>query len=63
MLQEVTGEHLAPLHQGLDARYPYSVGDFGIVIFSKYPIKADGRVDRPVIPNGSRSWRAGSSST
>ena len=50
MLQEVTGEHLAALHQGLDARYPYSVGDFGIVIFSKYAIKADGRVDRAGYP-------------
>ena len=54
MLQEVTGEHLAPLHKGLDARYPYSVGDFGIVIFSKYAIKADGRVDRAGYPESLR---------
>ncbi len=50
VLQEVTNEHLAALHQGLDARYPYSVGEFGIVIFSKYAIKADGRVDRAGYP-------------
>ncbi len=54
MLQEVTSEHLAPLHKGLDARYPYSVGDFGIVIFSKYAIKADGRVDRAGYPESLR---------
>jgi endonuclease/exonuclease/phosphatase (EEP) superfamily protein YafD len=54
MLQEVTGEHLAPLHKGLDARYAYSVGDFGIVIFSKYAIKADGRVDRAGYPESLR---------
>jgi endonuclease/exonuclease/phosphatase (EEP) superfamily protein YafD len=50
LLQEVTNDHLAVLHRGLDARYPYSVGDFGIVIFSKYAIKADGRVDRAGYP-------------
>ena len=50
VLQEVTKDHLAPLHQGLDARYPHSLGEFGIVIFSKYPINADGRVDRPGYP-------------
>ena len=50
VLQEVTKDHLGPLHRGLDARYPYSVGDFGIVIFSKYPINGDGRVDRPGYP-------------
>ena len=58
MLQEVTNEHLAALHQGLDARYPYSVGDFGIVIFSKYAIKADGRVDRAGYPESAPPARA-----
>jgi endonuclease/exonuclease/phosphatase (EEP) superfamily protein YafD len=53
-LQEVTDEHLAALHKGLDARCPYSVGDFGIVIFSKYAIKADGRVDRAGYPESLR---------
>ncbi len=50
VLQEVTNAHLAALHQALDARYAYSVGEFGIVIFSKYAIKTDGRVDRPGYP-------------
>ena len=50
VLQEVTKDHLQLLHQGLDSRYPYSVGEFSIVIFSKYAIKADGRVDRPGYP-------------
>jgi endonuclease/exonuclease/phosphatase (EEP) superfamily protein YafD len=50
VLQEATKDHLASLHQGLDARYPHSRGDFGLVIFSKYPIRADGRVDRPGYP-------------
>ena len=50
VLQEVTKDHLQLLHQGLDSRYPYSVGEFSIVIFSKYAIKADGRVDRSGYP-------------
>jgi len=50
VLEEVRLPHLSALHSGLDARYPYSVGDFGIVIFSRYPIKADGRVDRAGYP-------------
>lgn len=50
VLQEVTKDHLIPLHQGLDPRYPHSRGEFGLVIFSKYPIRADGRVDRPNYP-------------
>jgi endonuclease/exonuclease/phosphatase (EEP) superfamily protein YafD len=50
LLQEVTNEHLALLHRGLDARYPFSVGEFGVVIFSKFAIKADGRVDRAGYP-------------
>jgi endonuclease/exonuclease/phosphatase (EEP) superfamily protein YafD len=50
VLQEVTRDHLLPLHTGLDARYPHSRGEFGVVIFSKYPIRADGRLDRPGYP-------------
>ena len=50
VLQEVTKDRLQLLRQGLGSRYPYSVGEFSIVIFSKYPIKADGRVDRPGYP-------------
>jgi endonuclease/exonuclease/phosphatase (EEP) superfamily protein YafD len=50
VLEEVTAEHMRALHKGLDARYPHSVGEFGVVIFSKYPFKADGRVDRAGYP-------------
>ena len=50
VLQEVTRDHLLPLHTGLDARYPHGRGEFGVVIFSKYPIRADGRMDRPGYP-------------
>ena len=50
VLQEVTKDRLQLLCQGLGSRYPYSVGEFSIVIFSKYPIMADGRVDRPGYP-------------
>lgn len=51
VLQEATKEHLGLLHQGLDSRYPYSVGEFSVAIFSKYAIKADGGVDRPGYPD------------
>jgi endonuclease/exonuclease/phosphatase (EEP) superfamily protein YafD len=50
VLQEATKSHIATLRQVLQSRYPYSVGDWGIVIFSKHPILADGRVDRPGYP-------------
>ena len=50
MVQELTQGHVRLLHQGLGSHYPYSVGEFSIAIFSKYPIKADGRVDRPGYP-------------
>ena len=50
VLQEATKPDLALLRQTLQSRYPYSVGDWGIVIFSKHPIVAEGRVDRPGYP-------------
>lgn len=34
------------LREALKARYPYSVGTWGLVIFSKFPVTADGRIDR-----------------
>ena len=40
----------ALLRQALQSRYPYSVGDWGIIILSKHPILADGRIDRPGYP-------------
>ena len=50
VLQEATKPDLALLHQALQSRYPFSIGDWGIVIFSKHPILAEGRVDRPGYP-------------
>jgi endonuclease/exonuclease/phosphatase (EEP) superfamily protein YafD len=50
VLQEVTRKHGAALHQALGSRYPFSLGDNGIVILSKHPILADGRFDRPGYP-------------
>jgi endonuclease/exonuclease/phosphatase family metal-dependent hydrolase len=38
------------LRQALHTRYPFSVGDWGIVILSKHPILAEGRIDRPGYP-------------
>lgn len=49
VLEEVRGHHAAFI-EGLDAQYPYSVGDNGLVILSKHPIVADGRIDRASEP-------------
>jgi len=45
VLQEVRDIHKGLLAR-LDTHYPYHVGDNGLVILSKYPIIADGRIDR-----------------
>ena len=45
VLEEVRGHHAAFI-DSLAAQYPYRVGDNGLVILSKHPIVADGRVDR-----------------
>lgn len=50
VLQEVGKPNLALLRQALQSRYPHIVGDWGIVILSKHPILADGRIDRPGYP-------------
>jgi endonuclease/exonuclease/phosphatase (EEP) superfamily protein YafD len=50
VLQEVGKPHAALLRQALQSHYPYSVGDWGIIILSKHPILADGRIDRPGYP-------------
>ena len=50
VLQEATKPDIALLHQTLQSRYPFSIGDWGIVILSKHPILAEGRVDRPGYP-------------
>lgn len=50
VLQEAPREHAAALRQALQSRYPFAVGDAGIVMLSKYPILAEGRIDRPGYP-------------
>jgi endonuclease/exonuclease/phosphatase (EEP) superfamily protein YafD len=50
VLQEATTDHGALLRQALHAKFPFSLGDWGIVILSKHPILAEGRVDRPGYP-------------
>jgi endonuclease/exonuclease/phosphatase (EEP) superfamily protein YafD len=50
VLQKVGKPNGALLRQALQSRYPYSVGDWGIIILSKHPILADGRIDRPGYP-------------
>lgn len=44
-LEEVRWHHKEFL-EGLAAQYPYRAGDHGLVILSKHPIVANGRVDR-----------------
>jgi len=50
VLQEAPRQHAAALRQTLQPRYPFAVGDAGIVILSKHPILAEGRIDRPGYP-------------
>jgi endonuclease/exonuclease/phosphatase (EEP) superfamily protein YafD len=50
VLQEVTKDHGSKLRQDLGARYPYGIGEMGLVILSKHPIIAEGRIDRPGYP-------------
>ncbi len=50
VLQEVTSEHGAVLRQALRSRYPFVLGETGLVILSKHPILAEGRIDRPGFP-------------
>ena len=50
VLQEVPRGHGAALRQALETLYPFAVGDAGIVMLSKHPILAEGRIDRPGYP-------------
>jgi endonuclease/exonuclease/phosphatase (EEP) superfamily protein YafD len=50
VLQEATQQHTAMLKQALGSRYPFSVGDRGLVILSKHRILTDGRIDRAGFP-------------
>ena len=46
VLEEMSTPHTTELRRLLGGRYPHSVGEFGVVIFSKFPIKANGAIDR-----------------
>jgi endonuclease/exonuclease/phosphatase (EEP) superfamily protein YafD len=50
VMEEMTGDHWSKLREMLRSRYHYSLGDYGIVILSKYKITEDGRVDRGGMP-------------
>jgi endonuclease/exonuclease/phosphatase (EEP) superfamily protein YafD len=50
VMQEMTSASWAKLREALGARYPYSLGDYGLVILSKYNIIENGRVDRGGMP-------------
>lgn len=51
VLQEMSTPHTAELRRVLGGRYPYSVGEFGVVILSKFPIKAEGGIERAGYPD------------
>jgi len=50
VLQEVTREHGTALRQALGSLYPFALGETRLVILSKHPIIAEGRIDRPGYP-------------
>jgi endonuclease/exonuclease/phosphatase (EEP) superfamily protein YafD len=50
VMQEMTPDNWSKLRAALGSRYPYSLGDDGLVILSKYKIDEDGRVDRGGYP-------------
>jgi endonuclease/exonuclease/phosphatase (EEP) superfamily protein YafD len=50
VMQEMTSGHWSRLRAMLGSRYPYSLGDEGLVVLSKYKIAEDGRVDRGGMP-------------
>ena len=50
VLQEVTRAHGEMLRRALQQVYPFASGDEHLVILSRHPILAEGRVDRPDFP-------------
>ncbi len=50
VLQEMARPHTEAMRRALGQRYPYAAGEFGVVILSKFPIKAEGRLDRAGYP-------------
>ena len=52
VIQEMTADKWSKLRESLGSRYPYTLGDAGLVILSKYKIIENGRVDR----GGMQPW-------
>jgi endonuclease/exonuclease/phosphatase (EEP) superfamily protein YafD len=50
VMQEMTPDNWSKLRAELASGYPYSLGDYGLVILSKYKITENGRVDRGGMP-------------
>jgi endonuclease/exonuclease/phosphatase (EEP) superfamily protein YafD len=50
VMQEMTADKWSKLRESLGSRYPYTLGDGGLVILSKYKIIENGRVDRGGMP-------------
>jgi hypothetical protein len=50
VMQEMTSDHWSKLRKILGSPYPNSLGDYRLVILSKYNITEDGRVDRGGMP-------------
>jgi endonuclease/exonuclease/phosphatase (EEP) superfamily protein YafD len=46
VMQEMTADKWSKLRESLGSRYPYTIGDVGLVILSKHKIIENGRVDR-----------------
>jgi endonuclease/exonuclease/phosphatase (EEP) superfamily protein YafD len=51
VFQEVRPQHGGKLLDTLSLRYPHRAGDTGLVVLSKYPFLADGRIDRAGYPS------------
>jgi endonuclease/exonuclease/phosphatase (EEP) superfamily protein YafD len=54
VLQEVSPKHGPELLRALEPIYPFASGEAHIIILSKHPILAEGRVDRPGFPEWNR---------
>src|SRR5512143_3928832 len=50
VMQEMTSDNWSKLRAELASRYSYNLGDYGLVILSKYKITENGRVDRGGMP-------------
>ena len=59
VMQEMTSDNWSKLRAELASRYPYNLGDYGLVILSKYSITENGRADRGGMPPWASLMRAG----